>query len=121
MGIFNFFIFVIPPIFALIIHNYLRHGDMSRKRKLVFSFVYLVLINLCTFAISYFRGVKELRFNDMTLSYRFKYIGLGCVCAFVFPFLIFSKDDLFPIKRPSASIIIDLPAPVSPINTFIPS
>ena len=35
--------------------------------------------------------------------------------------IIFSKDDLFPIKRPSASIIIDLPAPVSPINTFIPS
>lgn len=88
MGIFNFFIFVIPPIFALIIHNYLRHGDMSRKRKLVFAFVYLVLINLCTFAISYLRGVKELHFGDMTLSYRLKYIGLGCVSGFVLPFIV---------------------------------
>lgn len=112
MGIFNFLIFLIPPIFALIIHNYLRHGDMSRKRKLVFAFVYLVLINLCTFAISYFRGVKELRFNDMTLSYRFKYIGLGCVCAFVFPFLVclITEDQitLGGFKRYSIRFIRDI-------------
>jgi teichoic acid transport system permease protein len=88
MIILNFAMFIVPPFFAWVIHNYLRHGDMSGKRKAVFAVVYFVLINLCTFAISYVRGVKHISFNDMTFSYRLKYMGLGCVLGFVLPFFV---------------------------------
>lgn len=80
--------FVIPSIFAWIIHNYLRHGDMSVKRKIIFFFVYLVLINVCTFVTSYIRGVKGIHFSNMTLSYRLKYLGFGCVSGFIIPFFV---------------------------------
>ena len=37
--------FIVPAFFSVIIHNYLRHGELSGKRKLVFFAVYLVLRN----------------------------------------------------------------------------
>lgn len=80
--------FILPALFSLVIHNYLRHGEMSRTRKLVFFGVYLLVINAITFGASYVRGVKGLRFSDMTLSYRLKYMGLGCVLGFVTPFVV---------------------------------
>ena len=80
--------FFAPPIFAWVIHNYLRHGDMSSRRKMGFFFIYMILLNACTFGISYIRGVKGIRFSDMTLSYRLKYFGLGCVLGFVIPFIV---------------------------------
>ena len=80
--------FIVPAFFSLVIHNYLRHGELSGKRKAFFLAVYLLLINLITFAVSYIRGVKGLRFSDMTLSYRLKYMGLGIVLGFVMPFVV---------------------------------
>ena len=78
--------FILPALFSVVIHNYLRHGELSGKRKLEFFVVYLVLINFFTFSVSYFRGVKGFRFSDMTLSYRLKYMSLGGVMGFVMPF-----------------------------------
>ncbi len=80
--------FTVPSLFSVVIHNYLRHGELSGKRKLEFLVVYLVLINFVTFAVSYVRGVKGLRFSDMTLSYRLKYMSLGGVMGFVMPFVV---------------------------------
>lgn len=80
--------FTLPALFSLIIHNYLRHGELSGKRKLVLFVVYLLLINGITFGVSYVRGVKGLRFGDMTLSYRLKYMSLGGVLGFVVPFVV---------------------------------
>ena len=84
----NVAMFVVPAVFSIVIHDYLRHGEVTRNRKLVLFAVYLILINLVTFSISYFRGVKGFYFKDMTLSYRLKYIGLGSVLAFVMPFIV---------------------------------
>lgn len=84
----NLSMFLIPSLFAWVIHNYLRHGDMSSRRKMGFFFIYMILLNACTFGISYIRGVKGIRFSDMTLSYRLKYLGLGCVLGFVIPFIV---------------------------------
>ncbi len=75
-------------MFSLVIHSCLRHGELSGKRKIVFFFVYLFITNAITFTVSYFRGVKALRFADMTVSYRLKYMGLGCVLGFILPFFV---------------------------------
>lgn len=88
MWILNIVMFVLPPTFAWMIHNYLRHGDMGIKRKVFFFFVYMILINMCTFGISCLRGVKGIRFSDMTFSYRLKYLGFGCIIGFVIPFIV---------------------------------
>ena len=82
----NIFMFIIPAVFALVIHNYLRHGELEARKKLVDFAIYFVLINIVTFMFSFVRGVKEINFAEMTLTYRIKYIGLGCVLAFVLPF-----------------------------------
>lgn len=86
MGVLNIVMFIVPPLFALVIHNYLRHGELSGRRKVIFGVVYFILINLITFTVSYVRGVKGLRFSDMTLSYRLKYLGFGMVIGFLIPF-----------------------------------
>lgn len=88
MEVLNLLIFIIPALLALVIHNYLRHGEMDIKRKGIFFGVYFIVINFCTFAVSWVRGVRGLYFEDMTLSYKLKYMGLGGVLAFVVPFFI---------------------------------
>ncbi len=80
--------FIVPAIFSVAIHGYLRHGEVSFKRKIVLFSVYFILINLITSSISYIRGVKGFYFKEMTLSYRLKYIGLGGVLGFVMPFVV---------------------------------
>ena len=80
--------FIVPAVFAVVIHNYLRHGELTAKRKLVLFIEYSILINFITFGVSYLRGVKGLYFQDMTLSYRLKYLGLGGVLGFVMPFIV---------------------------------
>ena len=88
MELVNILMFILPPIFAWWIHIYLRHGDMSGKRKVFFFFLYQLLINLCTCLVSYLRGIKGFSFTDMTISYRIKYMGFGCVLGFVIPFIV---------------------------------
>ncbi len=80
--------FIVPAVFAVVIHNYLRHGELTAKRKLVLFIEYSILINFITFGVSYLRGVKGLYFQDMTLSYRLKYLVLGGVLGFVMPFIV---------------------------------
>lgn len=82
----SFTMFILPAAFALVIHNYLRHGTLSSKRKLFLLGIYFVLINAITLLASYMRGVRGLNFSDMTLSYRIKYLGLGMVIGFLIPF-----------------------------------
>lgn len=86
MGVLNILMFIVPPVFALVIHNYLRHGELRGKRKAILLGIYLVLINVITFAVSYMRGVRGIRFDDMTMTYKLKYLGLGVVLGFVIPF-----------------------------------
>lgn len=80
--------FFIPPLFALVIHNYLRHGELSAKRKAVFYIVYFALINILSLGLSYLRGVKGVRLDGMTATYMVKYILLGIAYGFVMPFPI---------------------------------
>lgn len=94
MAILNIAMFIIPAIFSVIIHDYLRHGEVPARKKIILFIVYIILINLVTYSISYVRGVKGFNFEEMTLSYRLKYMGLGCVLGFVMPFIVclFTED-----------------------------
>ena len=38
--------FCIPPLFALVIHNYLRHGEMTGKRKVIF-YAHILSSSIC--------------------------------------------------------------------------
>ncbi len=84
----NLAMLVLPPLLAWRIHIFLRRDELGRKKKIFFFLCYFVLVNLCTFAVSYFRGVKELRFDRMTFSYRVKYLCMGCAWAVVLPFFV---------------------------------
>ena len=37
-----FGMYLMPAVFAVVIHNYLRHGDLSVRRKVIF--VYFILL-----------------------------------------------------------------------------
>lgn len=84
----NLAMLVLPPVLAWRIHIFLRRDELGRKKKFLFFLCYFVLTNLFTFAVSYFRGVKELRFDDMTMSYKVKYLCMGCAWAVVLPFFV---------------------------------
>ena len=88
MAILNIAMFIIPAIFSVIIHDYLRHGEVPARKKTILFIVYIILTNLITYCISYLRGIKGFNFEEMTLSYRLKYMGLGCVLGFVMPFIV---------------------------------
>ncbi len=79
---------VAPAVFSLVIHMCLRHGEVETKRRVILFLVYLAIINLLTFGISYLRGVKSLDFTNMTTSYRLKYAGLGCLFGLIMPFIV---------------------------------
>lgn len=79
---------IAPAFFSIIIHLCLRHGEVKMKRRIILFFVYLAIINLITFSVSYLRGVTRLDFFNMTMSYRLKYIGMGCVAGFIMPFIV---------------------------------
>lgn len=85
---------IAPAFFSIIIHMCLRHGELETKKVVGLLALYLVIINALTYAVSYLRGVTRLDFNNMTTSYRLKYIGLGCVLGFVLPFIVclFTED-----------------------------
>ncbi len=88
----------LPGGISLLIHSCLRHGELSGKRKAVFFVVYLLVTNLITFLVSYLRGVKALHFENMTVSYRLKYMGLGCVLGFILPFFVcLMTEDIITI------------------------
>ncbi|MCM1184343.1 MAG: ABC transporter permease [Roseburia sp.] len=102
----------VPPLFALTIHNYLRHGQLTGRRKALFYAVYFLLINLITMGVSCLRGVRGLRFADMTMTYKAKYTGLGIICGFVMPFPIcLMAEDIITlagVRRYSRQLIGDV-------------
>ncbi len=108
----NILMFIAPAIVSLVIHDYLRHGEIKNIRKVILYIIYLFLINLITFTISYIRGVKGFNFDNMSLSYRLKYMGLGCVFGFIMPFIVcLVTEDIITIGgffRYAKRLFIDL-------------
>lgn len=112
MDILYIFMFIVPAVFALLIHNYLRHGEMTNKRKLIFLLVYFFLLNGIILGIAWLRGVKGLNFEGMTLSYKLKYGILGMIFGFIvpFPMCLLTEDQitLGGLKRYAVRFIGDI-------------
>lgn len=107
-----FIMMIVPTLVALIIHNYLAHGELNKKRKIIFALVYFVSVNLIVFFVSYIRGVKELQFYNMTMSYKMKYFGLGVLVGFFIPFplclLVEDKITIGGVKRYATRFMQDV-------------
>lgn len=100
-ALFNIGMFFASPLLIYIIHIYSvrRIGaweGYSNCRKCLTFLLYLLSINICTFLVSYARGVKSFHFEQMTVSYRLKYIGLG------FAFGLFFVWAVLQMSKPTA-------------------
>lgn len=88
----EFIVFVvmllIPPVFALVIHAYLRHGNMNKRKKLIYYEVYLLIINLISYLIARLRGLPGFDHSNMTMTYKLKFLGCGIVEGFFVPFIV---------------------------------
>ena len=99
MVMINIAMILVPAALAWGIHIYLKHGDISGKRKLFLGILYVLLINGCTYVVSYLRDVKRIDFGNMTMSYKIKYCGMSCVFACIIPFLVcFLTEEQITIK-----------------------
>lgn len=109
---FNLIILILPPALAWVIHIFLKAGEVGIKKRAAMFFFYLVIVNGFTFAISYLRGVKNLRFDDMTMTYKIKYLCMGCVWAVILPFFagIFrnEKGDRQDIRKEIRKFFADI-------------
>jgi len=88
MYVINALMFILPALVAWSVHNYLTHGNMMGKRIINVFLLYLSILNIIVYCFSYIRGVRDINFINMTMSYKFKYIGLGCVLGIIVPFPI---------------------------------
>lgn len=75
-----------PSLLALMIHAYLRHGEIEICRKIKLYILYFFLLNIITYTISWIRGVKGFQPVGMTMSYKLKYLGLASILGFIIPF-----------------------------------
>ena len=78
---------LLPPLLAWGEHIYLRHGEVSGKRRVLYLLLYFVLIHAVVFGAAYVRG---LYFQMVTLDYAIRHLGFGLICALIAPFFLLS-------------------------------
>ncbi len=86
---------LLPPLLAWGEHIYLRHGEVSGKRRVLYLLLYFVLIHAVVFGAAHVRGVRGLSLQTVTLTYVIKHLGFGLICALIAPFfccLILESD-----------------------------
>lgn len=76
---------VVPPLIAWAEHIYLKHGEVSGKRKVLYLFLYFILIHAITMGMKYVRSACGFTFQTVTLNDMISYVGSGLVCAFIVP------------------------------------
>ena len=98
----NISMFLFSPLLSMIHVKRVNRmgGGYSNRRKLLIFLLYTLFINICTFLVSCARGVKAIHFEQMTISYRLKYMGVGFVFGFVFIVIfLFSKPAIYGQKQ----------------------
>lgn len=86
---------LLPPLLAWGEHIYLRHGEVSGKRRVLYLLLYFVLIHAVVFGAAYVRG---LYFQMVTLDYAIRHLGFGLICALIAPFFccLILESDITP-------------------------
>lgn len=83
----NISMFLISPLMIFMIHikmAYRMGGGYSNCRKMLIFLLYMLSVNVCTFLVSCARGIGFFHFEQMTISYRFKYMGVGLFFGWLF-------------------------------------
>lgn len=86
---------VVPPFIAWAEHIYLKHGEVSGKRKALYLLLYFILVHILAFGIAYEMETREFTFQAIVAGYMIRHLGVGLVCAFIVPFLcclLFEKN-----------------------------
>lgn len=79
---------LLPPFLAWGEHIYLKHGEVSGKRKVLYLLLYFVLIHLMTAGAAYAGGARGVALKTLSSDYVLKHLGAGLVYAFIAPFFI---------------------------------
>ena len=79
---------ILPPFLAWGTHIYLRHGEVSGKRRVLYLLLYFLLIHVFVISLAYGKGVRGMTLETISYDYVIKHLGAGLVCAFIAPFFI---------------------------------
>lgn len=77
---------VVPPFIAWAEHIYLKHGEVSGKRKVFYLLLYFLLVHASVLGIAYGCEVHELLLQTVAIDYVIRHLGTALVCAFIVPF-----------------------------------
>lgn len=103
---------VLPPLIAWGEHIYLKHGEVSGKKRILYFLLYFILIHVFVSCMAFCQGVRGLRLQTMTIEYETKHLGAGLVCAFIAPFfccLLFEANiTVDGFKRYGHHVLSDL-------------
>lgn len=105
MILLNLAMILFPAFLVWVVHAYLLHRGLDRRKKVFLLVLYFLIINAGTLGGSYLRGVHGLDFKNMTLSYRMKYLALGTGIAGMISFIVFIliyKNEIISKIRKSA-------------------
>lgn len=98
----NMSMFLFVPLILFCIFTKYEIVHIGRKSKIFVGLLYIVILNICVFSISYVRGVRELNFDGMTMTYRLKYMGLEFILGITFLTMMrfhHSRNEMTSIEK----------------------
>ncbi len=103
---------LLPPLIAWGEHIYLKHGEVSGKKRIFYFLFYFVFLHTFILGMAFCQGVRGLTIRTMTIDYEIKHLGAGLVCAFIAPFFycfIFETDILAAgVKGYGRRVLVDI-------------
>ncbi|MCD8037976.1 MAG: ABC transporter permease [Lachnospiraceae bacterium] len=73
---------LVPPIFALFLHNYFCHGKMSSAKKFVYFIVDGGVTDILMYVLLWVRNIRGNGILRITVSHKLELMLIGCVFAF---------------------------------------
>lgn len=81
-------IMMIPALFALFLHNYICHGRIGIRRKIIFAVIYILLTSLLMNGVAWLRGIRGIGIAHMTPAHKIEFTILGCVMDFFLALMV---------------------------------